>query len=306
MRCLPTGGAYDLTSKGHEIAAAESLVSQADKLYDKKLVKIVDLLDARAQLALLRAEKVEAERQLMVARERLAELIGNNPGRLDALKTEVAFNKLVATFEEWLQTAQSRSTVLEGMRYAISAQEQMLKEEKSARLPILELQLIHQKSDLGFENSPRPLTTTDIAALEMNMPIYSGGMTSAAINQATSQLHKARAEYEAERRKLSKQVRDAYLGISTSLKKIAALESAQHSALTAAQASRKGMDLGLVTVPDVLEAESKNHAAARDANHARYEYITNWTRLLKASGVAELPALERINGWLMQGEAEIK
>ncbi len=289
----------DLTSVDHEIAAAESLVMQAERRYQRKLLKIVDLLEAKARRDMLQANKVESHRQLTVAREGLSELTGQQPGELQALGDHVAFIDDEEPFEIWLEKAQSRSSALAGLRQAISVQEQTLKEEKAAHLPVVELQLTHQKSDLGFENSPRPVTTTDIASIEVSMPLYAGGITSARVAVARYQLQKTRLAYEAELSQLTRRVRDARLGATSSVRRIAAFGSARQSAITSAQAMHKGFSLGVVTVTDVLDAESDKYSATRDVNQARYDYVVNWARLLTESGVAERAEIERINSWLV-------
>ena len=62
---------------------------------------------------------------------------------------------------------------------------------------------------------------------------------------------------------------------------------------------RKGFGLGVVTVTDVLSAESDKYASIRDLNQAKYDYVVNWVSLLVASGVAQYTELERINSWLV-------
>lgn len=289
----------DLDLVNHEIKATEGLLAQVEKLYEKKLAKITELLEARATLDKLFADQVEASSQVAVARERLHEITGSRPGELIPLRDDVRFVEIEGTLEEWVARVKAENSALRGLDKAVNAQTQDLRERKSGRLPVVDFQLSHQKSDLGFENSPRPTTTTDYAGVNVNVPIFSSGVLTGRINESAHRLEMTRLEYETEYRMLIKEARDALLRANASVRRIRASEQALQSAKKSAEAMRRGFKLGAVTIADLLDAQSDRYLAQRDLNRARYDYIINRTRLLRVAGVVNEQELQAMNQWLV-------
>ena len=61
----------------------------------------------------------------------------------------------------------------------------------------------------------------------------------------------------------------------------------------------KGFTLGAVTSADVLDAQHNVFRTRRDLDQARYGYVLNRTRLLKASGMVTPHELVQMNQWLI-------
>lgn len=287
---------FDLV--GHEITATEGLVAQVEKLYEKKLARITEMLDARATLDRLFADQVAAGSQVAVARERLHELTGEQPGELDPLRDDIHFAEIEGTLEEWVARVKSQNAGLTGLNRAVDAQTQSFKGQRSERLPVVDLLLSHQKSDLGFENAQRPTTTTDYVGVNVTVPIFTSGVISGKVSEAAYRLEMTRLEYEQEYRLLIKEARDALLQANASVRRISASEKALGSATKSAEAMRRGFELGAVTISDVLDAQSNRFLAQRDLDRSRYDYVINRTRLLRISGTVNESELEVMNQWL--------
>ena len=289
----------DLDLVSHEIKATEGLLAQVEKLYEKKLARITELLEARATLDKLFADQVEARSQVAVARERLHEITGSQPGELNPLREEVRFPEIEGTLEEWVARVKDENSALRGLDKAVNAQTLDLRERKSDRLPVVYFQLSHQKSDLGFENSPRPTTSTDYVGVNVNVPIFTSGVLTGRINESAHRLEMTRLEYETEYRMLIKEARDALLRANASVRRIDASEKAFQSASKSAEAMRRGFELGAVTIADLLDAQSDRYLTQRDLNRARYDYIVHRTRLLRVAGVVNEQELKILNQWLV-------
>jgi outer membrane protein len=286
---------------GHEIAANEQLLRQVEKLYEKELAKITELLEVRASYDKLQADQVQAESQVAIARGKLYELTGSPIGELKRLSDTVEFVVVEDSLEQWVEKVASKNVALAGLSKAIDAQHYGLLEKKTGRLPVVDLQLSHQKSDLGYENSSRPLTTTDYVGVNVSVPLFTGGVTSGQIKEARQRLEVARYNYEAEYRVLIKEVRDAFLQANAHVRRIEAAEKAALSSQKARQAMEKGFKLGAVTSVDVLDAQRKEFRALNDLSQAKYGYVMERVRLLKISGLMDKHALVQINQWLAAG-----
>ena len=286
---------------GHEIAANEQLLRQVEKLYEKELAKITELLEVRASYDKLQADQVQAESQVAVARGKLYELTGSPIGELKPLSDTVEFVVVEDSLDQWIERVASKNAALAGLSKAIDAQHYGLLEKKTGRLPVVDLQLSHQKSDLGYENSARPLTTTDYVGVNVSVPLFTGGVTSGRIKEARQRLEVARYNYEAEYRALIKEVRDAFLQTNANVRRIEAAKKAALSSLKAREAMEKGFKLGAVTSVDVLDAQRQEFRALNDLSQAKYGYVMERARLLKISGLMDRPTLVQINQWLAPG-----
>jgi len=284
---------------GHEITATESLLQQVEGLFEKKLTRITDLLEVRASYDTLLADQVLAESQVAITRQKLQELTGSELGQLNRLSDSVEFIALDDTLEQWLERVVAQNAALAGLHKAVVAEQFALQEKKAARLPTVDLQLSHQKSDIGYENSSRPNTTTDYIGVNVVVPLFTSGVTSGRISEATQRLEMARYSYETEYRALLKEVRDALLQTNANIRRIEATAKALNSSQRAHQAMLKGFTLGAVTSADVLDAQRNVFRTRKDLDEARYGYILNRTRLLKASGMVTPHELEQINQWLV-------
>ena len=284
---------------GHEIVATERLMAQLERLYDKKLAKITELLEVTASYDTLLADQVQAESDVAIAREALQELTGSPVGELKELSDSVEFMVMEDSLEQWIARVIAQNTALAGLHKEIEARRYGLKEKKSSRLPVVDLQLSHQKSDIGYENTARPQSTTDYIGVNVNVPLFTGGVTSGRIQEAAQRLEMARYSYEAEYRALIKEARDALLQTNANVRRIEATKKATISTLRAYQAMVKGFKLGAVTSADVLDAQRNKFRIRNDLNQARYGYVLNRTRLLKVSGLISQHELEQINQWLV-------
>lgn len=288
-----------LTLTGHEIAATERLMEQVEGLYEKQLARITDLLDVRANYDTLLADQVLADSQLAIARERLQELTGSTVGELKELDDAIQFTAMEESLELWVERVVAQNPVLDGLNKAIVAEHFGLKEKKAGRLPVVDLQVSHQKSDIGYENTARPQSTTDYVGVNVVVPLFTSGVTSGRINEASQRLEMARYGYETEYRALIKEARDALLQTNASVRRIDATKKALDSVRKAHDAMVKSFSLGASTSADVLDAQRNVFRIRRDLNQARYGYVLNRTRLLKASGMVSPHELEQINQWLV-------
>lgn len=288
----------DLALVNQAVATNEGLLAQVENLHDKQLAKVTELLEVRASLDKLLADRVEAESLVSIARERLHELTGQNYQDILPLREDASFARVEGSLEQWLAKVKSGSASLASLSSAVEAQSQALKEQKAGRLPVVDLQASHQKSDLGFENSPRPTTATDVVGVNVSMPLFTSGVISGRVSESRLRLEMAQNEFEIQYRSLIKEARDALLRANAAVRRIAASRKAVESAAKSAEAMDKGFKLGAVTSADVLDAKRGYFQSLRDRNASRYDYILNRMRLLRISGLASEAELLQMNSWL--------
>ena len=183
---------------------------------------------------------------------------------------------------------------------------------RSGHLPTLDLVLESRRSeDEGGESSvfrggvttpgfPDSESESDIIALQLNVPIFSGGSTQSQVRQRVYLHRAARERSERTARETEREARDAYLGVLSEISRVQALRQATASSQTALQATEAGFEVGTRTTVDVLESRRNLFDAQTNYARSRYDYIINLLRLKIATGNLAESDLQEVNGWLTE------
>ncbi len=272
-------------------------LQQVKKQFAKQMVKITDVYEVETRLDTLVADEIEAENILVVAKENLTELTGKEPEDLQPL-TAIQFKPIEGDIEEWIAVAKSQNPTIAAQAKAIEAADDDVAAQKSGHLPVVEFQMNYINSNTGFDSAERPETETQVAAINVRVPIFSGGVTTHRVSEAKHRLAVTKYDYQAKVREVVKETKDAYFTTNTSFKRIEANKKALTSAVKSRQAMEKGFEYGVETVMDVLNAWQHEYRAGRDLARAKYDYITNRIRFVYAMGMITEENLQEVNDWL--------
>mgnify|MGYP006088005381 FL=1 len=279
--------------------ATEKKVEHLRALYKMQRVKVTDLYELEAKLDMLVSVEIDAMQAVEIARGGLSELTNSPIENISPLKKTVDFMEEVQDIDEWTALSVTKNYSLMALQKAIDAGQRNVDKMSSGHYPTLGLQLNKQKSNTGFESvSTRP-TLTEVATLSLSIPIYSGGITSARTYEARHQLEIAQLQYEQEKRKIIKELKDMFLGVNGMISRIDAANQAVKSAGKSNQAMKRSFELGIATVSEVLDDQYLFSEAKRQYQKALHDYITGKARLLHLSGKLDEAFLYKINKWLM-------
>jgi len=194
--------------------------------------------------------------------------------------------------------AQSQNPGVSAKQIAIQAAENNVTVQKSKYLPVAELQLNYYDTDTGYQSSQSPPTQVQTAAINVNVPLFSGGTTAHQMFEAQQRLQLSKNDNEAAVRAITKETSDAFLTANANARRISASQKALVSAGKSREAMERGYHYGVVTISDVIKAQQDEFSAKKDFTQAKYSYIKNRIRFMHAIGsIAEENLLE-INGWL--------
>jgi len=132
--------------------------------------------------------------------------------------------------------------------------------------------------------------------LELNLPIYQGGLTSSRVREAVANQEKARQDLENATREAGLQARQAWLNVSSGVARVQALEQALTSSKAQLESTKLGLQVGVRPNLDVLNAEQQVLSARRDLAGARYAYLLSGLSLKAAVGSlgpADLAEIDR-------------
>jgi len=293
------GAQDDVALVSAERRAAAQQLKQAEVRYQRKLVQVTELYEIRARVALIKSDEIQARNALAIAKEALWEISGRTVDGLYGLAEDTPFPPLPGTIESWVERALAANTLLKVRQSAVKVAQQVISERRGEHYPTVSFVASHQKSDIGYENTQAQRREISYFGFDVNIPLYSGGATSAKVKEAYHNRAIAASELEMSRRDIVKRTRGAYLNASSSLQRIAAGRSAVAAADESALAMAKGFDYGTVTFVDVLDALRQQSSAKRDLQQAKYQYILHSLALKKEAGNVDGNDIERINALLV-------
>lgn len=276
----------------------EQQLEQIQKLFDRQLVKITDLYAIEARLDQVKASIIESEAKLVTAKEGLKELTNTSPSTLLKLRDEIEYKELDGKLEDWLAVAKSENPTLAAQEKAIEAADNDVATQKSGHLPVVELQLNYFNTDTGFQSARTGLTETQVAAINVNVPIFSGGVTTKRTQEAQHKLTLNKYDKEAKLRALTKETSDSFLNSNASVRRIKATRKALESATKSREAMETGFSYGAETMNDVLDAQQEEFSVMRELAKAKYSYIKNRMRFMQAIGMISEENLTEVNKWL--------
>lgn len=282
-----------------ERRATQKNLDRVEALYGKKLAMITDVLDLRARVDALAAQEVEAGNQVQVSREELSEIIGRPVReRLSRIREDIELQVPGESVSVWVERAVAANPGLKAQQQALAAAEAALREGKGGHYPSLSLSLSAQRSDVGYDNTLAPRTDSYVASLGVQVPIFSGGSTSARGRALYNDRLATEQQVEAIRREVVKATTTAYLTAQASVEKIRASRRALESAEKSSVAAERGFEFGVVNAVDVLISVQNEYKARRDLLRAQYDFITNLLVLNRWAGQLSDRSVEDVNLWL--------
>ncbi len=272
---------------------------QAQQRFDVGLIAITDVREARARYDLAVTQEIQAQDRLDSAREALREIIGRMPEALVPLQGSVPLVRPdPADVDAWVRAAMKGNLALRAAQAALDSARQEVKRQRAGHYPTLDLTASYSYLDNNF-GGVFPLERNDASiGVELNLPLFTGGLTSSRVREALAKYQQALEELQRQRRAVVRQTRDAYRGVNTQIRQVKALEQALKSTETALEAAKAGFDVGTRTIVDVLDAQREWHRSRRDLARARYDYILNSLRLKQAAGTLAPADIERVSHWL--------
>lgn len=282
-----------------EIDTTVKQLEQVKRQYVKQLVLITDVYEVESRLDKLRADEIEAETLVVIAKEALKEKTNTEPVGLYKLSDKIEFNKLDGKLEEWIEVAKSENPIMTAQLKAIEAASSNVKVQKSKHLPVVDLQLTYIQTNQGFNNIGigNEYETTS-GGINVSIPLFSGGVTTNQMYEAQHKLSISENDNQAKIRALIKETSDAFLTSNAGVKRVSASRKAVESAIKSRESLETSFRYGDQTIGDVLNAQQDEFHAKRDLAIAKYTYIKNKIRFMRSIGLISVENLIEVNSWL--------
>ncbi|MBU6212218.1 MAG: TolC family outer membrane protein [Gammaproteobacteria bacterium] len=296
-------------AQASSLEAISRQLEQAEKRFEVGLIAITDVQEARAARDSAAAAVIASKRQLASTEELLREITAEKyrelakPGDSMPLKSPEPQDET-----QWVERSMEQNLALVSSRLAAEIARDNVRIAFGGHLPKLDLVAsksnTDQTSPINFSSGnvgTRTNNSDDTSyALQVTMPLFSGGATQSRVRQTEYQWQAARERLTRVSRQTERQARDAYLGVISEISRVNALGQALESSRTALKATEAGYEVGTRTAVDVLESRRALAVAETNYSRSRYDYILNVMRLRLASGTLDRSTLEEVNTWLTE------
>jgi outer membrane protein len=280
-----------------ETLATEKKLAQIQKQYAKQLLKITDLYAIEARLDQLKAAEIVAESKRITALASLSELTGVASAPLNHLKAQVDYVEIQGNLQQWLEMAQSQNPAISAKQKAVLAADVNVTAQKAKYMPTADLQLNYTNTNTSYQSTSPPIQV-QTAAINVVVPLFSGGITYNQVSEAKYRLQMTKNDNEATSRAIIKETSDAFLSTNAATHSIKASQKALESTSKSFEAMEKGYRLGVVTISDLIKAQQDEFSAKKDLAVAKYTYIKNRIRFMHAIGSIGEENLHEVNDWL--------
>ena len=291
----------------------KSLIKQqldiAQAKFDAGLATIVDVNTAQAALDLANSQEIAAQADLIVKRGVLEQLAGRPVGALRPLTKTAKIDGVLKdprsqtkdgytppptdsvnpllpkgqTLDDWILQAETANFNVLAGQLSINLAQSTFKASQALNYPSLNLVgTAGYNTSNGVSNSLSPSQTNiynNTIALQMTIPLVSGGYASSLIRQNAALIDVAKANYDNARRTAAQNTRAAFTGFYGGLASVKAYEAAERSSTSALESSKLGFQVGTLINIDVLIALDTVITTRSQLQLARYNTILNAIRL---------------------------
>ena len=276
--------------------AATRNVDRLRAMRAREMARVNDLAEAVAWTQQLAIQEIDAMNKESAARVWLREIAGIDPGA-PPLMTRQSFPAVSESEQYWVSSALASHPGLSARRQGVEANRQSVAAARAEHLPQLVAFYQRNETNQDIDNSPRPRFSVDSVGLELKIPIYEGGRTSAAERVAQRQLDIANEQLEGITRQVEREVRLAFASAVANRARIDASDAQVDALVQTVKAQERGYELGVVTVVQVLDARRRLLRARSDQSRARYNYLRDLIALRIRGGVLTEADVAEFNRW---------
>ena len=281
----------------------------AQAKFDAGLATIVDVNTAQAAFDLANSQEIAAQADLVVKRGVLEQLAGRPVGALRPLTKEAIIDGVLKdprskskdakgnpiadsgnpqlppgqTLDDWIKQAEAANFNVLAGQLSVSLAESTYRASQALNYPSLNLVGTSGfNTSNGTPTSYTPANTNvynNTVALQMTIPLVSGGFNSSVIRQNAALVDQAKSNYDNARRTAAQNTRVAFTGFYGGLASVKAFEAAERSSTSALESSKLGFQVGTLINLDVLIALDTVITTRSQLQQARYSTILNAIKL---------------------------
>ncbi|MFZ2315583.1 MAG: TolC family outer membrane protein [Gammaproteobacteria bacterium] len=275
-----------------------------EKFIAKSITK-ADFYNVEAARASANTSCVTAKTQLEIDKEFLRTLTNKAYQSLASLNDDFPLvSPQPNDSEAWVHKSIQQNWTIKANQYALQSARNNIKQQFGGHLPTLDFEGYY---DVLAQNSQNGSTLVSagaskmrqtVVALNLSIPLFSGGATSSQVKQAKYQYQSAAQQLEYSVRTTIYNIRQTYLTLISNISKINDDKIAMKSAMLSLSATNERYQSGIGTTVDVLNQRQVVVQNQQQYTSDRYGYIMNLLTLKNAAGTLCVDDLRALNNWL--------
>jgi outer membrane protein len=277
-------------------AAILEQLASAKRNFEVGTATITDTREAQARADLASAQEIAADIDLRNKRIALGTLVGRRDIEPLPLAAPVKLPAVTPdNVEEWVNTADTVHPQVIRARSAYDVAQLEVDKAKAGELPTIDA-VASLGANYATGDSIIPGTTrSGSVGVELNWPLYTGGIVQNRIKEAGSLAQRSRDDLDNTRRTVAQNTRVAFFTVQSGEALVKALEAAEASSLLSLEATTLGYKVGVRVNIDVLNAQTQLFQTQRDLFKSRYDVLVGGLRLRQASGQLTAGDLDSVN-----------
>ena len=289
----------NLRLSGEQKAAIAEQLKQAKRYFEAGVGTITDINEAQARFDTVVAQEIAAENALEIKIRALEQVVGSVYRKLDHLGGRLALEMPdPLDVERWLEFALGNNPTLKAKEAALEVAQKEVYKNVAGHLPTVDIVAGRTYNDNPSFTMINATTWSTTVGVQFSIPLFSGGTAQGRVDQASAMKERARFDLDGANRAVTLSTRQEYLSIVNGVAQVKALEQAVKSNELALHSARKGLEAGMRTGFDVLNAQQLLFTAKRDLAQARYGYVISRLKLRAAAGLLDENDVELIQQWL--------
>ncbi len=260
---------------------------------------ITDTHEAQARFDLASAQEIAALSDLEVKQQAQRIIVGQDSGPLSVPgKKAVLPMPQPADMKSWIAAAEKDSINVQVQQAAADIAEREVDKQRAGHLPTVDLVANYGQSKSFVSTFGVIDTQYQNAGVQVNIPLFQGGLTVSRQREAAANRLAARSTLEASKRNAGLAARQYYLGVANGLAQVKALQAALVSSQSALESNKLGYEVGVRINIDVLNAENQVYVTRRDLAKATFDTLMAQLRLKAAVGALGEDDVAQINALL--------
>jgi outer membrane protein len=285
-----------------QLTAIGQQLEQAKRNFEVGTATITDTHEAQSRYDLTTSVEIAARNDLEIRKRQLELLIGRAAPGLSPLGTRFALRQPAPdNMERWALDALENNLQVRINREGLNFAAQEIGRNRAGHLPTVDAFATYSDQNNNSSSVGLPGLGTDnnrVVGVQLAIPLYRGGFTSSLVREAVANEDRARQDLENARRNAELTARQTFLGVTSGIAQVRALEAALVSSQSSLDSTRLGQEVGVRTQIDVLNAQQQLSQTRRDLAQAKYNYILALLRLRSSAGRLTEQDLGTVNEWL--------
>jgi outer membrane protein len=299
-------GYFDVLQAQDDLAAAvaqqDAMVqqlAQTKRALEVGTVPITDFNEAQGRHDIAVAQRIAAANELESRKRVLERYIAQPLPPLARLGASASVDLLTPEMQRQLVAdASSNALQVQIGRTTSQVAEKEISRREAGHYPTLDLVgTVRDDRNQNYGQFGGSNTREASIGVELTVPIYQGGLVSSRTREAIADRNRALQELSNAQRQATLDAEQAQLGVQSGSALTQALKQALVSGETQLRSTQRGLQVGVRTRVDVLNAEQQLYATRKDLAAARYKTLVATLQLKAAAGIladTDLRALDAL------------